>query len=198
MLFPGLWWFVLSHTLPGILPVVWQCFDGRGWDRQSPELETEAPSCQTTSLSVWKGNQAATAQNQFLQRDNLLQPGGQHLRNILESVFMKENDLCAGRWYGLGEHFYVQFRVHCLHIAQTKIISLMCVCTVMWSSFRWEQIYTPKSKRASRSPLSATFHDNKRPHDGGLPAPLSSFIPSQKALEIERELVSEEVLECIC
>lgn len=78
----------------------------------------------------------AIAQNQFLQRDSLHEPGGQHLRDILESVFMKENDLCAGRWYSLGEHFYVQFRVCCLHTAQTEIISLMCVCTVMWSSFR--------------------------------------------------------------
>lgn len=51
-------------------------------------------------------------------------------------VFVKENDTSAGRWYYFGEHFYVQFRVHILHTAQTEIISLMCVCTIMWSSCR--------------------------------------------------------------
>jgi hypothetical protein len=60
----------------------------------------------------------------------------QNARNTFVPVFMKENDTCAGRWYYFGEHFYVQFRVHILHTAQTEIISLMCVCTVMWSNFR--------------------------------------------------------------
>lgn len=107
--------------------------------------------------------------------------GLQNPRNTFGSVFVKENDTSAGRWYYFGEHFYVQFRVHIPHTAQTAIISLMCVCTVMWSSFRWEQIYTAKSKGNSGSRLllhSMTI--NGHAMEGRQPSsPLLLFLPRE-------------------
>lgn len=96
----------------------------------------------------------ATAPNKLLQRGNLCEPGGQHLRNILEPVFMKENDLCAGRWYGLGEHFYVQFRVHCLHTAQTEIISLVCVSAPSCGQALGESRFTHRNQNELAGALS--------------------------------------------
>lgn len=110
----------------------------------------------------------------------------QNHRNTFESAFVKENDPRAGRWYYFGEHFYVQFRVHILHTAQTEIISLMCVCTVTRSSFRWEQIYTLKSKGNSRSRLllhSMTI--NGHAMEGCQPySPLPLFLP-RKCLRLK-------------
>lgn len=100
-------------------------------------------------------------------------------RNTFGSVFVKENDTSAGRWYYFGEHFYVQFRVHILCAAQTEIIGLMCVCTIMWSSCRWEQIYTPKSKGNSGSRLLLhSLTTNGHAVEGGQPsAQLLSLLP---------------------
>jgi len=50
-----------------------------------------------------------------------------------------------------GTFFMWKLKLPLLHPAQTEIISLMWVCTVMWSSFRWEQIYAEKSKGNGRS-----------------------------------------------
>lgn len=65
-----------------------------------------------------------------------LEAESQNPRNTLGSVFVKENDTPAGRWYYWGKHFNVQFRMHILYTAGTEIIRLMCVCAVIWSGFR--------------------------------------------------------------
>lgn len=103
---------------------------------QPSEQEPRTPGAPRGLAPIRRG---APDQPLLHDSDRATMPTPQRLQNprsTFGSVLVKENDTSAGRWYYFREHFYVQFRVHILHTAQTEIISLMCVCTVMWSSFR--------------------------------------------------------------
>ena len=142
----------LTHTPTTLLSSIVPHFDRETllpglWDSllsKSPKHPGRPPE----SLPAWGGKPQASLGSHPTRTGRQSSSAWrlQNPRNTFGSVFVKENDTPPGRWYYFGEHFYVQFRVHISHTAQTEIIRLMCVCTVMWSGFRWEQIYTAKSK----------------------------------------------------
>ena len=122
-----------TRLLPSLLPLIWEELLPKYLRMSSVQ---DIPGRPPASLrSGGRKPQAGLAPS----RDRVTALISQRLRdprNTFGSVFVKENDTSASRWYYFGEHFYVQFRVHILRTAQTEIISLMCVCTIMWSSFR--------------------------------------------------------------
>lgn len=171
-LFLGLWWFALyfhlllllcsllslfqllpphPHSLSSLTPLLARSCSLNTWDSLLSKSPRHFWGDPWSPCLHWEGSPRPGLHPARTGRQPHQPEAAECQKHIW--VCLWESDTSAGRWYYFGEHFYVQFRVHILRTARTEIISLMCVCTIIWSSFRWEQIYTPKSKGNSRSRL---------------------------------------------